>query len=90
MYTVMGKKSLIQKFLGKKSFSKKNRVASFMKSNRVVLVAIAGAAVGAIIIRTLGSERAKEVMQAMEGNIKTLGQKIMDGKDAALLKVKAS
>jgi hypothetical protein len=87
MYTVMGKKSLIQKFLGKKSFVKKNRLASFMKNNRMVLATIVGAAAGAIIIRALGSERGKEMKQAVEGSIKTIGQKIMEGRQAAMLKM---
>jgi hypothetical protein len=80
----MGKKSLIRKIMGKKSFQK-NRLTSFVKSNRIVLAAIAGAAAGVVITRVVGSEKAKEMFQAMEGNIKNLSQKLMNGKHEAML-----
>jgi len=82
----MGKKSLIRKIMGKKSLQK-NRIKSFLKSNRIVLAAIAGAAAGVVITRVVGSEKAKEMLQAMEGNIKNLGQKLMNGKHEAMLKM---
>jgi len=61
-----------------------------MKSNRLVLAAIAGAAAGVLITRVLGSERAMEMMHNMEGNVKSLGHKLMNGKAEALKMAKAS
>ena len=72
--------------MGKKSFYK-NQIKSFMKSNRIVLAAIAGAAAGIVITQVLGSERAKEMMHAAEGNIKNLSHKLLNGKAEALLKL---
>ena len=72
--------------MGKKSFYK-NRIKSFMKSNRIVLAVIAGATAGIVITRLLGSERAQEVLQSMEGNIKNLSHKLMNGKTETLSKM---
>ena len=72
--------------MGKKSFYK-NRLKSFMKSNRIILAAIAGAAAGVVITRMVGSERAKEMLHSMEGNMKNLSQKLMNGKHEAMLKM---
>jgi hypothetical protein len=68
----------------KKAF-RKNRFRSFVKSNRIVLAAIAGAAAGVVITRVIGSEKAKEMFQSMEGNIKNLSHKFMNGKREAML-----
>jgi len=76
MHTVMGKKSFY-----------KNRVRSFMKNNRIILAAIAGAAAGVVITRVLGSERAKEVFHNVEGNIRNLSHKLMNGKHETMLKM---
>jgi hypothetical protein len=84
----MGKKSFYN--LGKKSFFK-SRMKPFFKSNRIVLAAIAGAAAGVVITRVLGSEKARQVLSSMEGNLRGLGHKFMNGtKEAALKMQKAS
>lgn len=80
----MGKRSFIKSVMEKKAF-RKNRFRSFVKSNRIVLAAIAGAAAGVVITRVIGSEKAKEMFQSMEGNIKNLSHKFMNGKREAML-----
>ena len=72
--------------MGKKSFYK-NRIKPLLKSNRIVLAAIAGAAAGIVITQILGSEKAREMMHAMEGNVKNLSRKLMNGNAETLLKL---
>jgi hypothetical protein len=84
----MGKKSFLN--MGKKSFFK-SRVKPFMKSNGMVWAAIAGAAVGIVITRLLGSEKAREVLASVPGNVRDLSHRVLNGtKEAALKMQKAS
>jgi hypothetical protein len=82
----MGKKSFLKSVMERKAF-RKTRLRSFLKSNRIVLAAIAGAAAGIVITRMAGSEKAKEMFQAMEGSVKNLSHKLMTGKHEAMLKM---
>lgn len=58
----------------KKSFYKK-----FAKKNKIVLAALSGAAAGIALASVLGTEKAKEMLQSVEGNMKDFGNRLVNG-----------
>lgn len=63
----MGKKN-------KKSFYKK-QLKPFLKSNRVMLAALTGAATGIAIASILGTERAKQLVNTVEESVRDFTSK---------------
>jgi hypothetical protein len=62
----MGKK-------GKKSFYKK-RLRPLLKQNRVLLAALGGALTGITIAGILGTEKAKQIANTLEGSVKNFAR----------------
>jgi hypothetical protein len=58
----------------KKNKSNKKLLKKFMKSNRVMLAAFAGAATGIALAGILGTERAKAMVQTVEDSVKDFGK----------------
>jgi hypothetical protein len=71
----MGKKE-------KKSYKK--AIGSFVRNNRVMLAAIAGAATGVTLTSLLGTEKAKRVINGVEESVKDFvknsGRKLQEAK----------
>jgi hypothetical protein len=59
-------------FMGKKK--NKKLFKKFMKSNRVMLAAFAGAATGIALAGILGTERAKAMVQTVEDSVTDFGK----------------
>jgi hypothetical protein len=51
----------------------------FAINNKVVLAALGGAAVGIAIARLLGTEKAAEILKAVEANAREFGHKVAVG-----------
>ena len=56
----------------KKKNSYKKQLRKFMKSNRVILAALTGAATGIAIAGILGTERAKEIVNTVEASFREM------------------
>lgn len=67
----MGKK-------GKKSFYKK-QLKPLIKQNKVALAALGGAITGIAIANILGSEKAQQIVDTIEGSVKNFGEKLKNG-----------
>jgi len=67
----MGKK-------GKKSFYKK-RLKPLLKQNRVLLAAMGGAITGITIANILGTDKAKQIADTIEGSVKNFTDKLRNG-----------
>ena len=62
----------------KKSFYKK-RLKPFLKDNRTLLAVLSGVASGIAIAGILGTEKAKEILQSVEDNVKDFNAKVSNG-----------
>jgi hypothetical protein len=58
---------------------KKNSYKTFVKKNKVMLAAMGGVATGIALAGVLGSEKAKALLQSVEGNVKEFSNKIANG-----------
>lgn len=67
----MGKK-------GKKSFYKK-QLKPIVKQNKVLLAALGGALTGITIANILGTEKAQQIVNSIEGSVKTFAEKLKNG-----------
>jgi hypothetical protein len=65
---IMGKKK-------NKSFYKK-QLKPFLKSNKVVLAALTGAATGIALASVLGTEKARQLVETVEDSIKDFSSKV--------------
>lgn len=76
----MGKKN-------KKSFYKK-QLKPFLKGNRVLIAALGGAAAGITLANILGTEKAQNILNTVEGSISEFTDKVskgLTGKDNKLI-----
>lgn len=67
----MGKK-------GKKSFYKK-QFKPFIKQNQVMLAALGGAVTGIAIANILGTEKAQQIVNTIEGSVKSFSERLKNG-----------
>jgi cell division protein FtsL len=63
--------------MGKKSAKKQFK--KFLKGNRVLLAALAGTATGITISNILGTEKAKQLVDAIEDSVHKLASKVTKG-----------
>ncbi|MBT1704608.1 hypothetical protein [Chryseosolibacter indicus] len=67
----------------KKSKKKgKKALKAFFKSNKVALAALGGALAGITLSNTLGSEKAREIIQTVENSLATISDKVKNGINA--------
>ena len=66
--------------MGKKKSFYKREVRPFLKGNRTILSVLAGITSGIAIAGILGTEKAKQIVQSVEDNIKDLNKKVDIGK----------
>ena len=62
--------------MGKKKSYYKKQLKSFFKGNRVILAALGGVAAGISIAGILGTEKAQQMLHAVEGNLKDFSDKV--------------
>jgi hypothetical protein len=66
--------------MGKKSKkSGKKALKSFVKGNKIFLAALGGAAAGITLANVLGTEKAQEMVRAVEDSVASIGDKIKNG-----------
>jgi hypothetical protein len=66
--------------MGKKSKkSGKRALKSFIKGNKVFLAALGGAAAGITLANVLGTEKAQQMVRAVEDSVATIGEKVRNG-----------
>ena len=65
--------------MGKKKSFYKKELKPFIKSNRTLLTLLAGVTSGIAIAGILGTEKAKEIVQSVEDNVKDLSNKVANG-----------
>lgn len=63
----------------KKKKTGKKALKAFIKSNKVMLAALGGAAAGITMATALGSEKAKELVNTLENSLSTISDKIQNG-----------
>lgn len=61
--------------MGKKT----KAIKKFAKGNKVLLAALSGVAAGVALAGLLGSEKAKQLLESVEGNISDFGNRISNG-----------
>lgn len=61
--------------MGKKA----KMIKKLTKGNKVLLAALTGAAAGIALAGILGSEKAKELLSSVEGNIADFGNRLANG-----------
>ncbi len=66
--------------MNKKKKHAKSKLMTFLKENRVLLAALSGAAAGIALSVVLGTEKATQVLNSLEGNVKGLTTKLENGK----------
>ncbi|HMG90526.1 MAG TPA: hypothetical protein VK589_10705 [Chryseolinea sp.] len=65
--------------MGKKKSFYKKQLKPFLKSNGTLLAVLAGATSGIAIASIFGTEKAKEILQTVEDNIKDFNKKVANG-----------
>jgi uncharacterized membrane protein YgaE (UPF0421/DUF939 family) len=65
--------------MGKKKSFYKKEIRPFLKSNRTLLTVLAGVTSGIVIAGIFGTEKAKEIVQSVEDNVKDLSKKVANG-----------
>lgn len=65
--------------MGKKKSKSMTGIKKFAVRNKLVLAALGGAAAGVAIARLLGTEKAAEILNTVEGNVREFGHKVSAG-----------
>ena len=65
--------------MGKKKSFYKKQLKPFLKSNRTLVAVLSGVASGIAIAGIFGTEKAKEILQSVEDNVKDLNKKVANG-----------
>jgi hypothetical protein len=65
--------------MGKKNKTTAKLVRKFAKSNKLALAALGGVATGIAVAGILGNEKAKELLNSVEGGLREFGNKVSNG-----------
>ena len=65
--------------MGKKKSFYKKQLKPFIRGHRTLLAVLSGMASGIAIAGILGTEKAKEILQSVEDNVKDFNKKVENG-----------
>ena len=65
--------------MGKKKSFYKKQLKPFLKGNRTLIAVLSGVASGIAIAGIIGTEKAKEILQSVEDNVKDFNKKVANG-----------